>query len=148
MKMHDWRLADPAYPGLDERPWNVEIQEATQESFRIEAVCPDGTTRSVWIEIEDRDLVVHAYDHEHDDPVNLRIGRNGIAAESDRGDDCGRHFNAKRYDGMEDFVRQMAGLSLPEEAVDEHSGNLDEERLRGEYASFMEMVRTARQMVK
>lgn len=152
MKMHDWRLADGPDPDLDQRPWNVEIQESTQESFRMEAVCPDGTTRFVWIEIEDSDLVVHAYDHEHDDPVNLHIGRSGITAESDRGEECVKHFNLKRYDALDEFVRKLAGMSLPEEEteedVDEYVGDLDEERLLGEYATFMEMVRSARQIVK
>ncbi|WP_312418482.1 hypothetical protein [Shinella sp.] len=148
MKMHDWRLADPAYPSLDHRPWNVEIQETTQESFRVEAVCPEGTTRSVWIEIEDSDLVLHGYDHEHDDPVNLRIGRNSITEDSDRSDDCVKHFNVKRYDAMEEFVRQMAGMTLPEEKADGEVDDLDEDRLLGEYETVMEMVRTARQIVK
>lgn len=67
--------------------------------------------------------------------------------------DCERIVNAlARSDAMESFVRQMAAMSLPEDEtagdVEEHIADLDEERLSGEYATFMDMVRSAREILK
>jgi len=50
-----------------------------------------------------------------------------------------------------DFLNQMARFSLPEEEcgeqdVEEYISDLDDERLCGEYAAFMEMVRLARSL--
>jgi len=46
---------------------------------------------------------------------------------------------------VHDFLTQMAGFSLPEEeGID--VDDIDEERLFGEYAAFMEMVRWARSL--
>ena len=52
---------------------------------------------------------------------------------------------------VHDFLNQMARFSLPEEEcgeqdVEEYISDLDDERLCGEYAAFMEMVRLARSL--
>lgn len=152
MNMHDWRLAGDPDPDIDSRPWSVEVEDASEVSFRIEAICPEGTRRYVWMEIQDGNLVIHAYDPIHEEPVNLRIGRTGIIVDSDRDEAFLTHFNVGRFDAMERFVRKMAGMSLPEEEaagdVDEYIADLDEERLYGEYSTFMDMVRSAREIVK
>lgn len=67
--------------------------------------------------------------------------------------DCERIVLAlARCDAMEEFVRQMATMSLPEEEaagdVDEYINDLGEERLFGEYATLMDMVRAAREIMK
>lgn len=152
MIMHDWRLTDAPEPHIDARPWKLDVKEASETSFRIDARCPDATERQVWIEIQDARLVIHAYDPAHDEPVNLRISKTGITVDSDRDDGFLKHFDLKRHDAVEAFVGQMAAMSLPEEEcrdagcedVDEYLGDLNHERLRGEYETFMDMVRAAR----
>lgn len=67
--------------------------------------------------------------------------------------DCERIVRAlAQYDAMKGFVRQMATMSLPEEEatgdVDEYIADLDEERLFGEYSTFMDMVRSVREIMK
>ncbi len=152
MKMHDWRLTDPPDPVIDTRLWTLEVTESSAASFRLTATCPDGTERQVWIEIQDGKLAIHAYDPEHDEPVTLRISKTGITIDSDRSGDFLKHYDLPRYEAIEALVRQMAGMSLPEEEfrgagcadVDEYVADLDDERLCGEYDTFMDMVRAAR----
>lgn len=152
MIMHDWRLEDAPEPGIDARSWTLDVKEATAVSYRIEAVCPDGTRRHVWIEIQDGRLVIHAYDPEHDEPVNLRIGSTGITIDSDRGEALVKHYDLRRYEAMQGLVRQMAHQPVPEEEtegdVDAYIADLDEERLFGAYHIFMDMVRAARAIQK
>lgn len=146
--MHDWRLVDAPEPGIDARPWRLEIREASAVSFRIEATCPEGTRRDVWIEIQDGKLVLHAYDPDHEEPVNLRISRTGIIVDSDRGEEFLKHYDLQRYEAMEALVRALSQTSLPEEEatgdVEEHIADLGEEQLFGAYHAFMDLVRSAR----
>jgi len=152
MMMYDWRASDAQEPHIDARPWKVEIAESSEDSFRIEATCPDGTERQVWIEIQDGKFVIHAYDPDHDEPVNLRISKTGITVDSDRDNGFQRHYDLKRHYALEGFVRQLANMPLPEEEyqdagvpdADVYVGELDHERLRGEYETFMDIVRSAR----
>lgn len=150
MIMRDWRLNEDISPDIDARPWCVQIEEATATSFRIDTTCPDGTQRQVWLEIQDGKLVVHAYDPEHEEPVNLRISRTGITVDTEREGQPLRSYDPKRHDAMQEFVDQMAAMSLPEEEttgdVEEYIADLDEERLYGEYHTFMDMVRSAREI--
>lgn len=149
MIMHDWRLEDAPEPGIDARPWSLEIKEASEESFRLEATCPEGTRREVWIEIQDAKLVVHAYDPEHEEPVNLRVSRTGITVDSDRSEAYRTHYDLKRYDALEDLVRHIGQRKLPEEMttgdVDDYIADLGEEQLFSAHHAFMDIVRSARQ---
>ena len=152
MIMHDWRLEDAPEPGIDARPWSLDIKEASEVSFLIEVTCPTGTIRQVWIEIQDGKLVVHAYDPEHDEPVNLRISRTGITVDSDRDEQFRKHCDPKRYDALEDLVRHIAQRKLPEEMttgdVDDYIADLGEEQLFSAHHAFMDIVRSARQFQK
>lgn len=156
MIMYDWRLTDAPEPLIDARPWTLTITESTEASFRIETTCPDGTERQVWIEIQDGKLVIHAYDPAHEEPVNLRIGKAGITIDDDRNHKFLKRYDLNQYYALEGFVRQMAGMSLPEEEyqdagctdVDEYVADLDDERLCGEYHTFMDMVRAARALLE
>lgn len=156
MIMHDWRLTYAPEPNIDPRPWTMEIKTATELSFIMVATCPDSTERQVWIEIEDGRLVIHAYDPEHEEPINLRIGKTDITFDSDRDDRFLKHCDPKRHEAFDGFVRQMAGMSLPEEEcrdagyaeVGDYIADLDDERLCGEYDTFMDMVRNARELLK
>ncbi|RWM32586.1 MAG: hypothetical protein EOR77_21385 [Mesorhizobium sp.] len=73
------------------------------------------------------------------------------------------NFDTDRYERMEAFVKQMAGMTTPEEEfeaeggefdgityedVDEYVADISDERLCSEYATFMEMVRQAKELVK
>lgn len=57
-------------------------------------------------------------------------------------------------ENAKDFTRRVAQLSLPEDEcpegqdLDDYIAGLDEERLFGEYAAFMEIIRAARAIVK
>ncbi|MBX3583257.1 MAG: hypothetical protein KF810_15310 [Rhizobiaceae bacterium] len=150
MIMHDWRLNQEISSDIDARPWDVQVKEATTTSYRIEATCPDGTERQLWLEIQDGNLVVHAYDPEHEEPVNLRISRTDISVDTEREGQAPRGTDEKRFAAMQEFVGQMAAMSLPEEEttgdVDAFIAELDEERLFGEYHTFMDMVRSAREI--
>ncbi len=152
MIMHDWRLDDGISPDIDPRPWDVKVQEATATSYRIEATCPEGTERQLWLEIEDSNLVVHAYDPDHEEPVNLRVAMTDISVDTERKGQTSQAADKKRCDAMQQFVLQMAAMSLPEEEaagdLDEYIADLDEERLFGEYHTFMDMVRSARAIAK
>lgn len=149
MIMHDWRLEDAPEPGIDARPWSLEVKEASEVSFRIEATCPEGTRRDVWIEIEAGKLVVHAYDPQHDEPVNLRISRTGITVDSDRSEEVLKHYDLKRYDALEELVRHIGQQKVPEEMttgdVEDYIADLGEEQLFSAYYAFMDIVRSARQ---
>lgn len=155
MIMHDWRLLEAPAADIDKRPWKFHVKEATEVSFRIQATCPDSTNRDIWIEIRDGKRIVHAYDPEHDEPVNLRISRTGITIDSDRADELLKHYDLKRYEAMESFARQMAAMPLPEEEwkaagyadVEDYVTDLGDDRLCSEYNTFMDMVRTARQFM-
>ena len=152
MIMYDWRVPVASEPHVDARPWRVEITEGSESSLRIEATCPDGTKREVWIEIQDGRLVIHAYDPEHEEPVNLRISKTGITLDSDRADLFLKHYDPKCLEAMDGFTWQMASMSLPEEEyqaegypnVEEYVSDLGDERLCGEYDTFMDMIRAAR----
>lgn len=154
MTMRDWRASEASEPYIDARPWKVEISESSEDSFRIEAICPDGARRQVWMEIQDGKLVIHAYDPDHEEPVNLRIGKTGVTIDSDRDNWRQRHCDSRRCDGIELLLRQLAGMTLPEEeyrdagcsSVEDYIADLDDDRLCGEYETFMEMVRAARKI--
>lgn len=152
MIMHDWRLIDAPEPGIDARAWNLEVKEADAVSFRIEATCPEGTRRDVWVEIQDGKLVVHAYDPDHEEPVNLRISRTGITVDSERGEAFLKHYDLKRYDAMEELVRLLARRPLPEEEAkrdgEDYVADLGEEQLFAAYHAFMDLVRAAREFQK
>lgn len=59
-------------------------------------------------------------------------------------------------DRINQFLLQMSRMTLPEEEFEGHGyesaddfiADLDDERLCGEYTTFMEMVREAREIVK
>ena len=154
--MYDWRASVASEPDVDTRPWTLDIVECSEVSFRFHTRCPDGTERQAWIEIQDGKLVIHAYDPAHEEPVNLRIGRTGITVDSDHDDESTKRYGIGRRDAIEEFVSQMATMSLPEEEfqdegfadVDEYVADLDDDRLCGEYATFMDMVRAAREVLK
>ncbi|MBP0440451.1 hypothetical protein [Tianweitania sediminis] len=152
MIMHDWRLNDGISLNVDARTWDVQAKEATPTSYRIEATCPDGTERQLWLEIQDGNLVVHAYDPEHEEPMNLRITMSDISVDTEREGQAPQVADRKRCDAMQEFVRQIATVSLPEEEttgdLDEFIADLDEERLFGEYHTFMDVVRSAREIVR
>lgn len=66
-------------------------------------------------------------------------------------------WGTPRYSALEAFVDKMARFTTPEDEiadagtgqpVDEFVADLDDERLWGEYATFMEMVRLARAIMK
>lgn len=155
-EMYDWRAPIASGPEVDARPWTLDLVEGSEVSFRFHARCPDGTERQVWIEIQDGKLVIHAYDPAHEEPVNLRIGKTGITVDSDRDDEAPKRYGLGRHDTIEDFVRQMADMSLPEEecreiemdSVEDYIADFDDDRLFGEYSTFMDMVRAARELVK
>ena len=89
-EMKCWKAGDGAeYAGA--RPWQVKLvarphyhRGGTIDQVMVEAVCPDGTKREVWIEIADGDLVVHCYDADHDEPLNVRIGAESITTDNNR----------------------------------------------------------------
>jgi hypothetical protein len=152
MIMHDWRLDDGISPNIDPRPWGVKVEEATAASYRLAATCPDGTERQLWLETQDGNLVVHAYDPEHEEPVNLGISMTDIAVDTERDRQAPQAADKTGCDAIQQFVLQMAAMSLPEEEtagdLEEFIADLDEERLFGEYHTFMDMVRSARAIAK
>ncbi|MBN9548518.1 MAG: hypothetical protein J0H31_06440 [Alphaproteobacteria bacterium] len=83
LNMQDWKVAENgADENTDRREWVVNIK-AEPSRINVEAECPDKTKREIWIEINDGDLVVHGYDPDHDEPVNLRISKTGIKVDAD-----------------------------------------------------------------
>jgi hypothetical protein len=87
----------------------------------------------------------------------FRISRPAQAAphpiqsgDTEREGQTSRAADKTRCDAMQQFVRQMAAMSLPEEEttgdLEEYLADLDEERLFGEYHTFMDMVRSAREI--
>lgn len=167
LNMQDWKIAENgADETTDTREWVVNVK-AVPSRIDVEAKCPDGTKREVWIEINDGNLVVHAYDPDHDEPVNLRISKTGIKVDADDRGGAPRPMN---YDieQMEQFVAQMARFTTPEDDfealkdedgvarddgvsyddVDEMIADMSDERLGSEYSTFMEMVKRARELVK
>ncbi|TPL42568.1 MULTISPECIES: hypothetical protein [unclassified Mesorhizobium] len=165
MNMQDWKIADGEE--ADRRLWEVNIK-SSMPRIDIEAKCPDGTKREVWIEISDGHLVVHAYDPDHDEPVNLRITKTGILVDSDDRGEKPLNYDTDRYERMEKFVEQMARLTTPEEDfealkdedgvarddgvtyddVDEMLSDMSDERLCEEYGAFMKLVSEAKELVK
>ncbi|TPJ51776.1 hypothetical protein [Mesorhizobium sp. B2-6-4] len=159
LNMQDWKVAEGE--DADPRKWVVNIKSETSR-IDVEAKCPDGTKRKLWVEINDGQLVVHAYDPDHDEPVNVRITKTGILVDSDdRGE---KPLN--RYERFEEFVQQMARLTTPEEEfeekkaagenwdgvtyedADEMVSDFSDDRLCDEYGAFMTMVRAAKELVK
>jgi len=108
MEMFDWRVTgDPQDEKVDRRPWSVDFK-TTQDRIDITAICPDGTKREIWVEIDDGRLVVHGYDPGHEEPVNLRITKTGILVDSDdREGEKPLNYDTDRYEKMETFVVQM-----------------------------------------
>ncbi|WP_353645707.1 hypothetical protein [Mesorhizobium sp. WSM2239] len=162
IKLVDWRIEDPAAAEEDKvdlRPWDVEVK-TDDTSIKVEATCPDGTKRELWIEVSDGRLVAHGYDPEHDEPVNLRISKTGITIDSDRHQVPAYH--------MIDLVQRLARLTTPEEEfeamkdengevwddgiqhedVDEMVAEMSSDRLCDEYAAFVEFIKEAKELVK
>ncbi|RWN60166.1 hypothetical protein [Mesorhizobium sp.] len=166
--MQDWKIAENgADDTTDLRTWLVSIK-SDKSRIDVEAKCPDNTKREIWIEINDGQLVVHAYDPDHDEPVNVRITKTGILVDSDDRGEKPLNYDTDRYERMEEFVQQMARLTTPEEEfdakkgedgtvyddgityddVDEMVSDMSGDRLCDEYAAFMTMVRQAKELVK
>lgn len=161
--MKDWRIEDPAAAkedGVDLRPWDVDVKLFAPTSLRIEATCPDGTKREVWIEVSDGNFVAHCYDPEHEEPINVRIGKTSTTVDSDR-------FEVPAYH-MIDLVQRLARLTTPEEEfeakkdedgevwddgiqyedVDEMISDVSDDRLLDEYSAFVEFIKEAKELVK
>jgi len=145
-QMVDWAVA--AGEEGDPRPWNVEFVEFDKGAIKLEFTCPDETKRDIWIEISDGNLVVHGYDPEHEEPVNMRIGKDIITVDSDR--------DEYDLDKIIDFAKQVARFTLPEEEdfkekgyedVDEYLADFSDDRLCDEYSTFMTMIREARKVL-
>lgn len=87
--MQDWRCEgvniDPA-DKVDTAKWPVEIK-THRYAITVIATAPDGGNREVWIEISDGHLVAHCYDADHDEPLNVRIGKGDIATDHDDRED-------------------------------------------------------------
>ena len=88
-QMKDWQNGDGM--ATDGRPWNVCLStksgyhsDGTLDQINIKATHPDGNVREVWVEIQDGNLVIHAYDSEHDEPLNIRLGAGEITTDNDR----------------------------------------------------------------
>lgn len=86
----DWKNGDAGTESVDARPWTVEVKTKSQyhkdktiDGFDVIANCPDGTKRAIWIEVCDGELVVHCYGTDHDEPLNVIIGKDTMKA-----DDC------------------------------------------------------------
>ncbi|ESY35712.1 hypothetical protein X748_13935 [Mesorhizobium sp. LNJC386A00] len=164
--MQDWSIEDGgADETTDTRQWVVNIKSELSR-IDVEAECPDKTKRVIWIEINDNHLVAHCYDPLHDEPVNVRITMSGITIDSDDRGEKPLNYDTDRYERMEEFVKQMARLTTPEEEFDARKGedgkifdggyedvgemiaDFDDDRLCGEYSAFMDMVRAAKELVK
>lgn len=86
LQMRDWRTGDGHDDEMtvtDRKPWNVTVK-AERQRIDVTAKAPDGTDREVWIEISEGNLVVHCYDPDHDEPLNVRIGADAITTDDDR----------------------------------------------------------------
>ena len=81
----DWREIDEP-DVIDERE-RVEPLVLTIEvkPGAIDITLPDG--RAIWIENDKGVLVVHAYDADHDEPVNLRIAKGLVIIDTQDRDD-------------------------------------------------------------
>lgn len=90
LAMRDWRISDGQHDGITFLPWPMEIEANLPEAFTMRFWHPDdinktpGKQREIWIEIEGTAVVVHCYDSDHDEPVDVRIERDGITVDSDR----------------------------------------------------------------
>ena len=97
--MQDYRCEGPEAwedeSPLDVRSWNVEVEAGIFE-LRIKAKCPDGTERLIWVEIAGEKLVVHAYDPQHEEPVNVHIGKDKIDIDHNRPAGAGPWFDGRR----------------------------------------------------
>lgn len=84
--------------------------------------------------------------------MNLRISMTDIAVDTERDRQAPQAADKARCDAIQQFVRQMAAMSLPEDEttgdLEEFIADLDEERLFGEYHTFMDMVRSAREIAR
>ena len=86
--MTDWQAFSELRPdGVTTAPWRVNNQSA-ENKIEIDATHPAGHVLCLWIEISGDDLVVHAYDAENDEPVNIRIGKRFIKVECEDRDDA------------------------------------------------------------
>lgn len=81
--LRDWQWID-GEAGADPTPWPVKIDKGAGSKIQVDVIAPDKTIRTVWIEVADGNLVVHCYDAAHDEPLNVRIGPDGITLDDDR----------------------------------------------------------------
>ncbi|RUU76128.1 hypothetical protein [Mesorhizobium sp. M7A.F.Ca.MR.362.00.0.0] len=167
MNMQDWKIAEEgADDTTDRRLWTVNVKTGLSR-IDVDAKCPDGTNRALWVEINDGKLVVHAYDPDHDEPVNVRITKTGILVDSDDRGEKPLGYDTDRYERMEKFVEQMARMTTPEQEFDAKKGDdgtvnddgvtyddademvsdFSDDRLCDEYSAFMTMVRQAKELV-
>lgn len=87
LHMHDHRLGPDgtaeAADKVDTRFWSTLV-EIDPIKIVVIASSPDGDKHEVWIEIAAGHLVAHCYDSQHDEPLNVRIGKGDIATDDDR----------------------------------------------------------------
>jgi len=73
----DWQEADGAGEDLSEnqrKPWPVEIRRSGYSGIDIELTAPDGTNRTILIEVEKGNLVIRPYrDQERSDEPDLKL---------------------------------------------------------------------------
>lgn len=72
-QLKDWQLENPASDRMafvePSRKMAIEVDE-----FRINLYAGDKLALAVWIELNNGELTVHAYDEAHEEPTTLRIG--------------------------------------------------------------------------
>ena len=78
--LQDWRLEGDIsvnHEEIDDKTVDFHV-EATGFRLNIIAKCGDTEIANVWLEIEDGEVKLHAYDQAHEEPVDLRITETNI----------------------------------------------------------------------
>lgn len=79
-ELKDWQLGDPSNDLAIVEP--SRKMSITVEDDRISIFSGDETSPSVWLELNNGELTIHAYDKAHEEPVILRIGDIDIEIEN------------------------------------------------------------------
>lgn len=82
-RCHVLRVFDPSV--FPDEPQTINVKVDITESILVTELGV-GQTRSVWIEASGHYLTVHCYDPEHEEPINVVIGKDDISISTDRKD--------------------------------------------------------------
>lgn len=83
-QVSDWRVVDDVadehqMTDLQKQPWTLRVQDGGYGGLFIEALAPDGTTRTISLEINDGNLHAHVgSNHSDDNHATIQIGETGI----------------------------------------------------------------------